>query len=274
MNNPYASPTELKSQTENLTVALPEDIPAEHTFFLKGRFDGYEGDWHLALTDDAAYLYANPSKCYMIPRDKAWGKIGKLGPLITFEVNGESGSFEERTGLNNPDKRIIKTWVGAPSFDDLQQKLNGHSFFVFLLAMLFFLEAIPVAADPDNGNPAKPFSYFNLIVGCLLICGVSFRQLSQPRRLLFLVDAVFDISWAIYFFLIINNGESRWWALVIAVNLMAAQTNLRNYFRFKILRGENYRYEPLERNATETKDNVPEAATGNQFRESFKKLSS
>ena len=87
MNNPYASPTELNSQVEHLTVALPEDIPAEHTFLLKGRFDGYKGDWHLALTDDAAYLYANPSKCYMIPRDKAWGKVSRDLLTITLTAN-------------------------------------------------------------------------------------------------------------------------------------------------------------------------------------------
>ena len=274
MNNPYASPTELTPQAEQPIVVLPDNIPTEHTFFLKGKFDGYKGDWHLALTDDAAYLYANPSKCYMIPRDKAWGKVGMMGTFVTFTVNGQSASLEQKADSNNPDKRIIKTWVGPPSFDDLQQKLGGHSFFVFLLAMLFLIEAIPVAADPENGIPAKSLNYFYLTAGCLLIAGVSFRRLSQPRRFLFLVDAIFDISWAIYFFLIIYDGESRWWALVIAFNLMAAQTNLRSYFRFKILRGENHFYEPLERNTAKTEDNVPNATTGNQFRENFKKLSS
>ena len=167
MNNPYATPTVGTSQAEQPTVVLPESIPAEHTFLLKGKFDGYKGDWHLALTDDAAYLYANPSKVYTIPRTEAWGQVGKLGTLLTFTVNGQSGSFEEKASSNNPDKRIIKTWVGPPSFDNLQQELSGHSFFAFLLAMWLLISAIPVAADPANGTPAKSLNYVCLIVGCL-----------------------------------------------------------------------------------------------------------
>jgi len=274
MNNPYTPPQDHSKQADQPTTVLPESIPAEHTFLLKGKFDGYKGDWHLALTDDAAYLYANHSKCYMIPRAEAWGKVGKLGTLLTFTVNGQSVSFEEKASSNNPDKRIIKTWVGPPSFDNLQQKLSGHSFFAFLLAMVLLISAIPVAADPANGTPAKSLNYVCLIVGCLLIGGVSFRRLSQPRRFLFVVDAVFDISWAIYFFLIICNGESLWWAGGIALNLMGAQTNLRNYFRFKTLRSDEYCYEPLERNTTKTSSDISEATSENQFRERFKELSS
>ena len=94
MNNPYASPTELTPHAEQPIVVLPENIPTEHTFFLNGKFDGYKGDWHLALTDDAAYLYANPSKCYMVPRNEAWDRLHIFMGNITIQVAGQSEAFQ------------------------------------------------------------------------------------------------------------------------------------------------------------------------------------
>ena len=38
-----ATSTEATSQPEQPTVVLPENIPSEHTFVLKGKFNGYEG---------------------------------------------------------------------------------------------------------------------------------------------------------------------------------------------------------------------------------------
>ena len=58
------------------------------------------------------------------------------------------------------------------------------------------------------------------------------------------------------------------------MNLMGAQTNLRNYFRFKTLRGDEYCYESLDRNTTKTSSDISEATSENQFRERFKGLSS
>ena len=46
-----ATSTEATSQPEQPTVVLPENIPSEHTFVLKGKFNGYEGEWHLAYKE-------------------------------------------------------------------------------------------------------------------------------------------------------------------------------------------------------------------------------
>ena len=139
MNNPYTPPQDLSKQAERPTVVLPENIQAEHTFLLKGKFDGYKGDWHLALTDDAAYLYANPSKCFTISRDGAWGKVSRDLTGISLTANGTTNAFtfaESATSSKKHDKRIIDAWLGPPSFEDLKKKLGGASIFLFVLGVL------------------------------------------------------------------------------------------------------------------------------------------
>jgi len=260
MNNPYTTPTELTSQTEQPTVVLPKNIPTEHTFLLKGKFDGYKGDWHLALTDDAAYLYVNPSKCFTIARDGAWGKIMRSGAIVTLTVNGKSHTFTfagTATSSKQPDKRIIDAWLGPPSFEDLKKKLGGvgGSIFLFVLGVLIVLSSLPVAADSANQISAAPLDYVGIITGSLLICGSSLRQI-KPGRYIFFSDAVVFLMFAISEFIFIANGSSRWFFLFAGFLLLICLHNLRNYFRFKTLRGDEYCYEPLERNTTKTSSGI------------------
>jgi len=276
MNNPYATPTVGTSQAEQPTVVLPENIPAEHTFLLKGKFDGFKGDWHLALTDDAAYLYANPSKCFMISRGGAWGKVSRDLLTITLTANGETQGFsfvDTASSSKKNDVRIIDAWVGPPSFEDLKKKLGGASIFLFSLGVLCVLSALPVPADPANQISAAPLDYFGIIIGSLLIFGASLRQF-KPSRYIFLSDAILFLIYAVSEFINIANGSSRWFVLFAGFLLLLCQHNLRHFFRFKTLRGDEYRYEPLEHNTTKTSDDVSEATSGNQFRERFKGLSS
>ena len=276
MNNPYASPNEGTSKAEQPKVALPENIPAEHIFLLKGKFDGYKGEWHLALTDDAAYLYVDPSKCFMISRGGAWGKVSRDLLTITLTANGETKAFsfvEPPSGSKKHDIRIIDAWVGPPSFDDLKKKLGGASIFLFSLGVLFVLFALPVPADPANQIPAAPLNYFGIIIGSLLIFGSSLRQF-KPSRYIFFSDAMLFLIYAVSEFINIANGRSRWFVLFAGFLLLLCQHNLRNFFRFKTLRGDDYCYEPLERNTMKTSDDASEVTSGNQFRERFKGLSS
>ena len=276
MNNPYTPPQDLSNQVEQPTVVLPENIQAEHTFLLKGKFDGYKGDWHLALTDDAAYLYANPSKCFTISRDGAWGKVSRDLTGISLTANGTTNAFtfaESATSSKKHDKRVIDAWLGPPSFEDLKKKLGGASIFLFVLGVLCVLSALPVAADPANQISATPLDYFGIIIGSLLICGSSLRQF-KPSRYIFFSDAILFLIYAVSQFINIANGSSRWLVLFAGFLLLLCQHNLRNYFRFKTLRGDEYCYEPLEGDKPTTSDDVSEETSENQFRESFKGLSS
>ena len=131
-----------------------------------------------------------------------------------------------------------------------------------------------VAAEPSIGRSAQNLNYFELAMGCLFIDYGSFRQLCKPKRYMFLIDAMLYLIFAISIFLDIANGSSPWWGLLAASILLVCQGQLRDFFRFKILRVENHCYEPLERNTAKAEANVSDATTGNQFRENFKKLSS
>jgi len=260
MNNPYATPIELTSQTEQPTVVLPENIPTEHTFLLKGRFDGYKKDKYLALTDDAAYLYVNPSNCFRFARDGAWGKIVRVGASVTLTPNGKSHTFTfagTATSSKQPDKRIIDAWLGPPSFEDLKKKLGGvgGSIVLFVWGVLIVLFSLPMAADPANQISAAPLDYVGIITGSFLICGSSLRQI-KPGRYIFFIDAVVFLMIAISQFINIANGSSRWFFLFAGFLLLICLHNLRNYFRFKTLRGDEYCYEPLERNTTKTSSGI------------------
>tara|TARA_B100000700_G_scaffold294744_1_gene357021 strand:- start:454 stop:1305 length:852 start_codon:yes stop_codon:yes gene_type:complete len=136
MNNPHTLPKDLSTQAEQPTIVLPESIPAEHTFILKGKFDGYEGDWHLALTDDAAYLYANPSKCYMVPRNEAWDRLHIFMGNITIQVAGQSEAFQIVRKVNS---EFFKKWKGSPSLRHLGRWIC-YCLTLLYLGSLFQLE--------------------------------------------------------------------------------------------------------------------------------------
>lgn len=266
-----ATSTEATSQPEQPTVVLPENIPSEHTFVLKGKFNGYEGEWHLALTDDASYLYANSSTCYVIPRDEAWDRLFGFMGNITIKVAGQSEMFQI---VKRVDAEIFKKWKGPPSLRHLESSSTGPFVFIIICGLIKIMQAMSVAAEPSIGSSAQNLNYFELAMGCLFIGYGSFRQLCKPKRYMFLIDAMLYLIFAISIFLDIANGSSPWWGLLAASILLGCQGQLRDFFRFKILRGENHCYEPLERNTAKAEANVSDATTGNQFRENFKKLSS
>ena len=212
---------------------LPEVTPSPAGFPIAGKV-GATGRHTLTLGDDFLEIRPRRGPAVTVPRGRRVelvtlrrGLFGLGGAVLTVRTP-KILAFS----LSPEAAAAYEVWRGPLGRADLRKALRSGFIWALVVGVVFLLAGVPLPADLDIGEEARPADAAALALGGGILAVGAIRFL-WTNRVVFLLDLLWFAALAVYIVVdVAREGRSIWWLVLLPLFLVTAKDLLQSFRRF------------------------------------------